>query len=207
MPMQQIGAEAVISIQDNGVGIPSQMLPKIFEMFAQVESNEGRLKEGLGIGLSIVQRLVEMHGGSVVVHSDGHGMGSEFVVRLPVALSVAGEALIESSAIIHPAKSLRILVVDDNLNGAESLAMMLTMMGNETQMAHDGFEALAAAEVFRPDVIFLDILMPKMNGYELAQRIRQQNWGKEIMLVALTGLGHEEDKRLSLEATLDAHLT
>ena len=206
LTMQQIGTEAVVSVQDNGIGIPTHMLPQIFEMFTQVNGNLERSQGGLGIGLSIVKRLVEMHGGSVEARSDGLGSGSEFVVRLPVALSVAADEPADQPDTAYPTARHRILVVDDNLDAAESLAMLLTMMGHETLTAHDGLEALDAAAAFRPDVIFLDVGMPKLNGYEVARRIRQQAWGKDMVLIALTGWGQEEDKRRSLEAGLDAHL-
>ena len=206
LTMQQLETEAVVSIQDNGSGIPTGMLPHIFEMFTQVEGNLERSKGGLGIGLSIVKRLVEMHGGSVEARSEGPGRGSEFLVRLPVAVPFAGDALADQPAPVYPKTRHRILVVDDNLDAAESLATMLTMMGNETRTAHDGLEALDVAAAFRPEVTFLDIGMPKMNGYEVGRRIRQQAWGKDMVLIALTGWGQEEDKRRSLEAGLDSHL-
>ena len=160
----------------------------------------------MGVGLSIVQRLVQMHGGSVEARSDGDGMGSEFVVRLPVALSFVGDKPPDQADPDHPTGRHRILVVDDNRDAAESLAMMLTMMGNETLTARDGLEALDVAAAFRPDVMFLDIGMPKLNGYEVARRIRQQAWGKDMVLIALTGWGQAEDKRRSLEAGLNFHL-
>jgi len=207
LTMQQLGAEAVVSIHDNGIGIPTEMLSHVFDMFTQIDGNLARSKDGLGIGLSIVKRLVEMHSGSIEVRSDGHGRGSEFIVRLPVASSFAGD---EPSVQPAPGESStrhRILVVDDNVDAAESLAMLLAMMGNETLTAHDGLEALDLAPAFRPDVILLDIGMPKLNGYDVGRLIRQQAWGKDIVLVALTGWGQDEDKRRSLEAGLDFHLT
>lgn len=206
LTMQQIGTEVVVSIKDDGIGIATNMLPSVFEMFTQVESNRERVKEGLGIGLSIVKSLVEMHGGSVEVRSEGADMGSEFIVRLPLALRLAENASIDLPDSSNPARSLRILVVDDNMNAAESLAMMLSMAGNETMTARDGLEALEVAETFRPNVVFLDIGMPKLNGYEVGRRLRLQEWSKNILLVAITGLGKEEDKRRSLEAGLDHHL-
>lgn len=185
--MQQIGTEAVVSVHDNGIGIPTLMLTHVFEMFTQVDGNLERLQGGLGIGLSIAKRLVEMHGGSVEARSDGFGKGSEFVVRLPVALSFVGDEPADQPDRVYPTARHRILVVDDNLDAAESLAMLLTMMGNETLTAHNGLEALDVAAAFRPDVIFLDVGMPKLNGYQVARRIRQQVWGKDMVLIALTG--------------------
>jgi PAS domain S-box-containing protein len=205
--MQLIGGDAVVSIQDNGSGIASPMLARVFEMFTQVEGNLERSKGGLGIGLSIVKRLIEMHGGSVEARSDGHGHGSEFVVRLPVALPIAAEEPAMQPILVYAQARQRILVVDDNVDAAESLSMMLTMMGNETRTAHDGAGALDIAAVFRPELMFLDIGMPLMNGYELSRRIRRQAWGEDMVLIALTGWGQEEDKLSSLEAGFDSHLT
>ena len=206
LAVQLMGAEAVVSVTDNGIGIPTHMLPRVFEMFTQVEGNLGRSHGGLGIGLSIVQRLVQMHGGSVEVRSDGPGSGSEFVVRLPVALSPALNKPADEANPVRSTARLRILVADDNLDAADSLAMLLTLEGSETRTAHDGLAALEVAATFRPDVMLLDIGMPKLNGYEVCRRIRQQAWGKDIVVIALTGWGQEEDKRRSLEAGVDYHL-
>ena len=174
-------------------------------MFTQVDRNLERSQSGLGIGLSIVKRLVEMHGGSVEVKSDGHGMGSEFIVRLPVVLSVVRPQSEEE----EPARvsgRRRVLVVDDNRDAATSLAIILGLMGNEAKTAHDGLEALEVAAAFRPDLILLDIGMPKLNGYDTARQIRQQSWGQQVTLVALTGWGQDEDRRKSQEAGFDAHM-
>lgn len=206
LTVQEVGAEAVVLVQDNGIGISTEMLPHVFEMFTQIDGNLERSKGGLGIGLSIVRRLVEMHGGSIEARSEGLGKGSEFVVRLPVALSLVRDDSTDQSDPAYPTSRRRILVVDDNVDAAESLAMLLTIMGNETLTAHDGLEALEVATSFRPDVMFLDIGMPKLNGYEVGRRIRQQAWGKDIVLIALTGWGQEEDKSRSLAAGLDFHL-
>ena len=204
---EQQGSDAVVTVEDNGVGIPGAMLSKVFEIFTQVDRSLERSKGGLGIGLSLVQRLVEMHGGSVQAHSDGDGRGSAFVVRLPVALSLAadreGEGNVQPT---RPQSRRRILVVDDNQDAAISLAMLLQMMGNETETAYDGLEALEVAAAFRPDVALLDIGMPRLNGYEVCRQIRQQAWGKSMVLFALTGWGQEEDQRRSLAAGFDAHL-
>lgn len=175
-------------------------------MFTQVDRSLERSRGGLGIGLSLVQRLVQLHGGSVQAQSEGHGMGSTFTVRLAVASPDVGRQPREASGSIAPARQRRILVVDDNRDSAESLAMMLSIMGNETRTAHDGLEALEAAERFRPDLTLLDIGMPKLNGYEVCRRVRQQAWGKDMQLIALTGWGQEEDRRQSLAAGFDAHL-
>jgi PAS domain S-box-containing protein len=199
------GDEVLVSIRDNGIGIPAQMLPNVFDMFTQVDRSLERSQGGLGIGLSIVKRLVAMHGGMVEAHSDGQGTGSAFVVRLPVVLSVVTpQAGAEDEA--AEAGRRRILVVDDNHDAAKTLAMLLRLKGNEAKTAHDGQEALELATSYRPDVILLDIGMPKLNGYEAARLIRQQPWGKHIMLVALTGWGQDEDRRKSHEAGFDMHL-
>ena len=199
--------DAVVSVRDTGVGIPAHMLPRVFDIFTQVDRSIERSQGGLGIGLSLVKGLVEMHGGAVEARSDGHGMGSEFVIRLPVVLSLAGQQSAEALPDRSPLKvKRRILVVDDNRDSATSLAIMLKLMGNETQTAHDGLEALEVAAIFRPDVVLLDIGMPKLNGYDTAQRLRQQPWGKNVVLVALTGWGQEDDKRRSLEAGFNFHM-
>ena len=207
LTFEHLEGEAVVSVKDNGIGIPTHMLSQVFEMFTQVDCTLERSQSGLGIGLAIVKRLVEMHGGSVEARSDGDGKGSEFIVRLPTVLSAAGgrEENGADESVRSPPRR-RILVVDDNHDAAASLALMLTVMGNETQTAHDGLEALEVAQAFRPDVVLLDIGMPKLNGYEVCRHIRQQAWGKGMTLFALTGWGQEEDQRRSLEAGFDAHL-
>ena len=205
LSVQQHGNEVTVAVRDNGIGIPAHMLPHVFEMFTQVDRNLERSQGGLGIGLSIVKRLVEMHGGGVEVKSDGHGMGSEFAVRLPVVLSVV-QPQVDDTEPTGPSSRRRILVVDDNRDAAMSLAMMLQLMGNETKTAHDGLEALDVAAVYRPDLMLLDIGMPRLNGYDTAKQIRQQPWGKRIVLVALTGWGQDEDRRKSQDAGFDSHM-
>jgi signal transduction histidine kinase/ActR/RegA family two-component response regulator len=207
LAFERQGSDAVISVEDNGVGIPAPMLPKVFDMFTQVDHSLEKAQGGLGIGLNIVKRLVEMHGGTIQAQSGGHGAGSTFTVRLPVVLSLASEPSADGAAVkAAPVARRRILVVDDNRDAAVSLAMMLNIMGNETQAAHDGLEALGVAAAFRPDVILLDIGMPKLNGYDTARRMRREPWGKAVVLVALTGWGQEEDKHRSQEAGFDLHL-
>ena len=176
-------------------------------MFMQVDRSLERSQGGLGIGLSLVQRLVDLHGGSVDARSDDDGRGSVFVVRLPVALSVAEEQRPEDeSETARLEARCRILVVDDNRDAATSLASLLTIMGYETETAHDGLEALGVAASFRPDVAPMDIGMPKLNGYKACRRTRQQEWGKGMVLFALTGWGQEEGQQRSLAAGFDAHL-
>jgi PAS domain S-box-containing protein len=203
------GHEAVVSVRDTGIGIAGKHLPLLFELFSQVTPALERSQGGLGIGLSLVRGLVELHGGTVKAQSDGIGRGSEFIVRLPIVelppvqepRDLAGDGKAVSD------RNRRILVVDDNRDAADSLAMMLEMMGHETSTAYDGQEAVQAAATFRPEVILLDIGLPKMNGYEVARHIRQQEWGKGLALIALTGWGQAEDKRRALEAGFDHHLT
>ena len=197
----------VVSVKDSGVGIPAPMLSKVFDMFTQVDRNLDRSQGGLGIGLSIVQRLVAMHGGSVEARSEGHGKGSEFVVRLPLALSIVSQQALDAGEPGRPTDRRRVLVVDDNRDAAMSMAMLLDLMGNETQTAHDGQEALELIPVFQPEVVLLDIGMPRLNGYDTARRIREQPRAGGIVLIALTGWGQEEDRRRSQEAGFSHHLT
>lgn len=148
-----------------------------------------------------------MHGGSVEAHSEGPGKGSEFVVRLPVVVEASmPQAAGEPGEPAVPKSSLRILIVDDNRDGADSLAMMLRIMGNDTQTAYDGQEGVRISDEFRPDVVLLDIGLPKLNGYEACRRIREQPWGKDIVLVAVTGWGQEDDRRRSQEAGFNFHM-
>ena len=202
------GNDAVVSVKDAGVGIPPNMLSKIFEMFTQIDTSLERARGGLGIGLTLVKRLVEMHGGSVSALSEGPGRGSEFVVRLPIMLETPKVPQPPEPAVIESTSATlrRILVVDDNLDSATMLAMLLTLTGHETHTAHDGLAAVEAAATFKPDVVLLDIGLPKLNGYEAARKIRQQPLGKGMVLVALTGWGQEEDRRKSREAGFDGHM-
>src|SRR6516162_4566891 len=171
------------------------MLPHIFEMFTQSLRSLNRAQGGLGIGLALVKRLVEMHGGSVEVKSAGPDLGSEFMVRLPVLLEAhQGPSHSGQESELTSGGASRILVVDDNPDVAASLAMMLKMVGNEVRIANDGLEGLRVADEFRPTVVLLDIGLPKMNGYEVARQIRQHDWGKQMVLIALTGWGQDEDR-------------
>ncbi len=204
------GSDVVVSVADTGIGIPADHLPKLFEMFSQVDPALERTQGGLGIGLSLVKGLVGMHGGSVAARSEGLGRGSEFVVRLPLAIEPPPTRRPDPEADAGaPAAGSRrrVLVADDNIDAAESLAEMLTVMGHEVRTAHDGQAAVEAAAAFRPEVILLDIGMPRLNGYEAARRLRQLAWGGEVLLVALTGWGQEEDKRRAEEAGFDRHFT
>jgi len=202
------GREAVVQVRDAGIGIPADMLELIFEPFTQVDASVQRAHGGLGIGLSLVRGMVDMHGGAVEAHSDGPGCGSEFVVRLPVLADSASMAEPPNERIgLRPAfVGRRVLVVDDNADSAASMSMLLNCMGHETATANDGLAAFATAEAFRPEVVLLDIGLPKLNGYATAERIRQQPWGRSILLVALTGWGHEDARRRAAEAGFDLHM-
>ncbi len=201
------GGEALLRVKDEGVGIPPEMLPRVFDLFWQVDRTLEKSQGGLGVGLTIVKRLAEMHGGGVEARSEGYGRGSEFIIRLPVASAPAG-ARQPVGAGEGPAAAARcrVLVADDNADAAGSLALMLQLMGHEVRTAHDGLEALDVAAEFRPDLVLLDIGMPRLNGYDAARRLRQEEWGRGVVLVALTGWGQEEDKRRSREAGFDHHL-
>jgi PAS domain S-box-containing protein len=201
--------ELVVRVRDTGIGIKLETLPHIFDMFTQVDTSRERSRGGLGIGLTLVKSLVEMHGGSVRAASAGPGQGSEFTVRLPVAAAVEaprrdGKAGDPSNT---KAPSRRILVVDDNWDAAQSLGMLLKIMGHEVRTAYDGAGGLEVVRTFRPDVALLDIGMPGMNGYELARRLRAQDDLRGMILVAVTGWGQEEDRLRSREAGFDLHLT
>ncbi|HYC56609.1 MAG TPA: ATP-binding protein [Candidatus Binatia bacterium] len=196
-----------VSVRDTGIGIPAQALPTIFEMFTQVERSLEKSQGGLGIGLTLVKRLVEMHGGSVEARSEGVGRGSDFAVTLPVTSAASAAIVTESAESPQRRSACRILVADDNRDAAESMGTMLRLMGNDVRTVHDGAEAVEEAEVFRPDVVLLDIGMPRLNGYEAARRIRQECWGKAMHLVALTGWGQSEDKSRATEAGFDRHFT
>jgi signal transduction histidine kinase len=200
------GSDIDVVVRDTGEGIQSDMLTPIFEMFAQADRSLERRHGGLGIGLTMAKRLVEMHGGSITARSDGIGTGSEFHVRLPLAATTSSLDQPETSGRWPALKARRILVADDNPDSLESLAMVLRLRGNEVRTATDGADAVVEAESYRPDVILLDIGMPKMNGYDACRRIREQEWGRNMLLIALTGWGQEEDRERSREAGFDHHL-
>jgi CheY-like chemotaxis protein len=202
------GSELVVSVRDTGIGIDAEHLPRLFEMFSQLAPALERSQGGLGIGLALVRGLVELHGGTVEARSAGLGKGSEFIVQMPILdspMPAPQEPVGGEKHLSGPKR--RILVVDDNRDAADSMVVMLRIMGHETSTAYDGLEAVQAAAAFRPEVVLLDIGLPKMNGYEAAQHIRKQPWGKGMALIALTGWGQEEDKRRALDAGFDHHLT
>jgi PAS domain S-box-containing protein len=205
LSVQQEGDEAVLRVRDSGVGITPELLPGIFDLFTQAERSLDRSQGGLGIGLSLVQRLVEMHRGRVEVNSS-LGRGSEFVVRLPVVLTAAPLPSPTPRMPTPAGASLRVLVVDDSVDAAQSLAMLLESAGHDVQTAHDGPATLEAALDYRPSVVLLDIGLPGMNGFEVAKRLRQQPELGNLVLVAMTGYGHEADRQRSQEAGFDHHL-
>ncbi|MBP7408636.1 MAG: response regulator [Flavobacteriales bacterium] len=206
LTVEVVDGEAVITIRDNGIGIAAEQLPSIFEMFVQADTSMERSVSGLGIGLALVKNMLEKHGGTVGVQSHGLGRGSTFVVRMAIMESTA---LAPAAGVEGGGPDLttvqRILVVDDNVDAAMMLERLLQLNGKQTRVAHSGLDALEVAEQFRPHLILLDIGLPKLNGYEVCRRIRQQPWGKDMVVIALTGWGQEEDRKRSKEAGFNAH--
>ncbi len=204
---RQHGDDVIVSVSDNGIGIPADMLPRVFNMFFQSHSVIGRAEGGLGVGLSLVRGLVMLHGGSVEARSDGPGRGSEFIVRLPVATAVqdSGDVGTEVEPMSADA-GLKILVVDDNRDAADTCAMLLEASGHHVQTAYTGRQALELARAFRPHALLLDIGLPDVDGYRLAQEVRSTPWGRSTMLVAVTGFGQEEDRQRAVAAGFDQHL-
>jgi two-component system CheB/CheR fusion protein len=201
------GAEAVVRIEDTGIGIPAGMEAQLFELFKQVERSRRRSSDGLGIGLALAKRLVDLHDGRIEVHSDGEDRGSEFTVRLPLsappteaASAPTGESASEDRV------PRRILIADDNKDAAASLGMLLDLMGHTTRVVHDGFEAVAAAEELRPEVVIMDLGMPRMDGYEAARQIAARPWADSVLLVALTGWGQPADRARAEQAGFHRHL-
>jgi len=195
-------------VRDTGIGIPAEAIANIFDMFSQVGRSIERSTGGLGIGLALVKGLVEMHGGTVVADSAGVGKGSTFTVRLPVLEHRADRVTkgLAEGAAAAKGPGRRILIVDDNRDSATSMALMLRLLGNEVRTAHDGIEGVEVAEAFRPQVILMDVGMPRLNGYEATRRIREQSWSEATAIIALTGWGQEGDKERSREAGCDGHL-
>jgi PAS domain S-box-containing protein len=209
LTVRREGDEAALSLRDTGIGIAPDMLPHVFELFVQADHSSTKAHGGLGIGLTLVKNLVEMHGGSVEAHSAGLGQGSEFVVRLPLLSDREQSAAADrrkGPTQAAPATGMRLLVVDDNSDAAMSLAMLLRLQGHDVKVAHDGLTALETATRFRPDVIFLDIGMPGMDGYEVARRLRERPGLEHVVLAALTGWGQEEDRRRTARAGFNHHL-
>jgi CheY-like chemotaxis protein len=208
LTVEEADGQAVIRVQDQGIGIASDHLPHVFEMFMQVDSSLERSEGGLGIGLTLVQRIVELHDGKVTAHSPGLGQGSEFIVRLPLASEPNPPRTSPCPAggerpAVH---RRRILIVDDNRDSADSFAMLLRLSGHDVHLAYDGLEAVEAAESTNPDLVLLDIGLPRLNGYEAARKIRAQPWGQRPILVAMTGWGQDEDRCRAAEAGFNEHM-
>jgi CheY-like chemotaxis protein len=197
---------AVVRVRDDGIGIAADDLPRLFDLFVQVDTSLERSAGGLGIGLTLVKSLVELHGGSVEVRSDGPGRGSEFTLKLPIGTEAMWSPSEVASRDATPAPCRRVLIVDDNADSTESLALLLSRRGHEVCAANDGLRAIELGREFRPDLVLLDIGMPGLNGYETCQRIRKQPWGSGITLVAVTGWGQEQDRRMARSVGFDAHL-
>jgi CheY-like chemotaxis protein len=209
LSVECVNNEAVLSVRDSGVGIAPEMVEHVFDLFAQADRSLARSDGGLGIGLSVVQRLIELHGGTVTAQSAGIGKGSEFIVRLP--LTSAPGALPRPAPVAPPApehatKSLRVLVVEDNVDGCMMLAKVVRVRGYSVQTAFTGLAALAIATDWRPDVVLLDIGLPELSGFEVARRLRADPSNKGMKLVAVSGYGSERDVELGREAGFDAHL-
>jgi CheY-like chemotaxis protein len=207
LTVERSGGEAVFRVADNGIGISAEMLPKVFELFTQVERSLDRSQGGLGVGLTVVKRLVEMHGGRVEAASSGAGGGSEFTVRLPAIESPPDPEAVADAPLENrsPAAPLRVLVVDDNADAADSLAWLLRHGDHEVRTAHDGRQAVEVAHEFRPQAVVLDLGLPEIDGYEVARRLRQHADTRGALLVALSGYGQQEHRRRSSEAGFDYH--
>jgi PAS domain S-box-containing protein len=205
---EQRGPEVAVSVIDSGVGIPAQQMANLFELFSQGEGEQRRVGGGLGIGLSLVKQLVELHRGRVTAKSEGPGTGSEFTVHLPLATDQSAPAPPDSLPTItrSAAGRCRILVVDDSEDAATTLGTLLELAGYELSLAHDGEQALAVAEAYRPHVVLLDIGMPKLDGYEVCRRLRKLDWGRQATIIALTGWGQDQDRRRSTQAGFNHHL-
>ena len=199
------GAEAVVRVRDNGIGVPPDVLDRVFEPFVQSEGSLARSEGGLGIGLTLVRSLVEMHGGSVEATSPGLGQGSEFVVRLPANVPAEKAASMPVPDVPFPSRGLRVLVVEDNVDAAESLSALLRLWGHEVRMVHDGLAAIDAAREQHPEVVLLDIGLPGLDGYQVAKRLREEASMDGALLVAMTGYGQPEDRRRSREAGIHHH--
>jgi CheY-like chemotaxis protein/anti-sigma regulatory factor (Ser/Thr protein kinase) len=201
------GAEALITVRDQGEGIPQELLPRIFDLFVQGDHALARSQGGLGIGLTLVKRLVEMHEGTVQARSEGKGKGSAFSLRLPTFVEAALMPGGERRAALASGPSRRVLVVDDNVDAADSIGKLLKLFGHDVRCVYDGSSALAAAKDYRPQVVVLDIGLPEMDGYEVAKRIRKISQLQKTRIVAVTGYGQEEDRRRSRDAGFDQYLT
>ncbi len=204
---QRDGEEAVLTVTDSGIGIAPENLPRIFEMFGQVEQDVLHSKGGLGVGLSLAKGLAELHGGRLLARSDGPGQGSEFAVRLPLTIKdLVADTKQNNATAARACAHCRVLVADDSRDSADSLGLLLEAMGNEVRVAYTGEETVRLAEEFRPDIAFVDLGMPAVDGYEVCRRIRSHPWGKSMMIVAQTGWGQDEDRKQTTAAGFDFHL-
>ena len=200
------GGSVAIRVTDTGIGIPPDVLPKLFQLFAQVDSRLNRSQGGLGVGLALVRSIVELHGGSVEASSAGPGQGSEFVVRVPLCSAASEPARRKPSAEGLSRVKRRVLVVDDNVDSARSMALLFQSLGHDAATANDGLEALELARSLQPEVVVLDLGMPGLDGYEVAKRLRREPWGEGLLLVALTGWGQQDARDRSKSSGFDAHL-
>jgi PAS domain S-box-containing protein len=202
---EEAHAHVIVRVRDTGIGISPNMLERVFDLFAQVDSSSARSREGLGIGLALAKRLVQLHGGKIEARSEGKGRGTEFAVWLP-ACEAPAEAEPKAQGAELPHVSRKVLIADDDVDSAVSLSILLRGFGHETRVAHDGMKALELAEEFQPDVVILDIGMPELDGYEIARRIRVRPWSQGVSLIALTGWGQASDRELAMQAGFDAHV-
>jgi CheY-like chemotaxis protein len=202
------GADVVVRVSDTGIGIPREMLSKVFDLFFQVDRGPASPREGLGLGLALVRRLVELHGGTVHALSDGPGCGTEIVLRLPLCKPTLTERVVRKALqpVVPPVAPRRILIADDNRDAAESLALLLRMEGHDVRIAYDGLEALDVGATFGAEVILLDLGMPNMNGWDAARKMREQPWARDSLLIAVTGWGQPQDRKRTADAGFDLHL-
>ena len=207
LSVEQRPDEAVLRVRDDGIGIASDVLPRVFDMFRQAEPILERSSGGLGIGLTLARRLVEMHDGRIQIRSGGVGQGSEVEIRLPTVTATTPAGFQAEPPVAAPARTLRVLIVDDNLDAAEMLGMAVSLLGHTTRLAYDGRAAIAQASEFAPDVILLDIGLPGMSGYAVARALREQEAFRHVHIAAVTGWGQEEDRRRARDAGFDSHFT
>jgi CheY-like chemotaxis protein len=205
--VEVLGSHVQISVEDNGVGIDPTVLPTVFDLFVQAEHDSEQVRSGLGIGLTLVRRLVELHGGTVDAVSEGPGKGSQFTVRLPLRDGRPAEkSEVPEDHVPANDGALRVLIVEDNKDAAEMLTMLVSAWGHSVRTAADGLAALEVAEAFRPQAVLLDIGLPKLDGHGVARRLRAQLWSRETLIVAITGRGQEGDRQRSEEVGIDRHL-
>jgi CheY-like chemotaxis protein len=207
LTVERQGETAVIRIKDEGIGIAADVLPKIFNLFVQADNSLARSQGGLGIGLTVVKRVVEMHGGLVTAESEGIGKGSEFTIRLPISHASAPLSKAAPTSSAHAGPKRRILVVDDNVDAAMTVSTLLKTWGHEVHSVHTGVRAIEEVQNFRPEIVLLDIGLPGMSGYDVARQLRSEPSSKGVIIAALTGYGQESDRQREFEAGFDYHLT